>query len=350
MVVKPDYADNARQPKWTEPESEWLGRHYLSMPYSELAEHLGRSESAVAQRLNQMGLRKSASWTGAQLDLLRRNYASAVMEELRTMFGHPLFSVIKKAGQLGLRRQWGWTDDEFAHLGELAGQGMPDGEIAHHLDRSVCAVTQRRRESGVLLKSRWTEAEDDLLKRRYGDTAKDGLAELLPGRSPNAIGKRASQLGLGKPEIWPEQLDDLMRRRYPISTIPELLELLPGKTRRQIKRRAQQLGLRKDPATLAKCFHMEDGQAPPQLPGRNSRWRNAVLKRDGFRCQECGCAKDRLSLRAHHIVPQRDPRCAKYDIGNGICLCADCHDSIKGREHEVRDRYLAIVALKQEKP
>lgn len=47
------------------------------------------------------------------------------------------------------------------------------------------------------------------------------------------------------------------------------------------------------------------------------------------------------------FVPKRDPGCAKYKTDNGICLCVDCHNSIKGREHEMRDRYLAIVASKE---
>jgi hypothetical protein len=49
--------------------------------------------------------------------------------------------------------------------------------------------------------------------------------------------------------------------------------------------------------------------------------------------------------QAHHITPRRDPDCAKYEVGNGVCLCTGCHNDIRGREHDVRDRCLAIVAL-----
>ncbi len=317
------YTDNAKQPKWTKQDENLLHQLFGSMSIGELSNKLGRSSNAIYLKANQLGLRKTATWTKDQLDFLRQHYASATAEELRTEFGHPLCSVIKKAEQLRLRRPWKWTNDELELLNQLVGKGLSDQEMAVELGRPVTTVAARRRKSGTLLKNRWTEAED------------------------NAIGKRAAQLGLAKLEVWSEPMEQLLQRQYPTSTIPELLALFPGKTRRQVKRRAQQLGLRKDLVTLARCFHTELGKVP-KMPGQWARWRNTVLKRDGFRCQECGCVKDRLLLRAHHIVPRHDPECAKYDPDNGICLCVDCHDYIKGCEYEVKDRYLAIATRNRE--
>lgn len=55
------------------------------------------------------------------------------------------------------------------------------------------------------------------------------------------------------------------------------------------------------------------------------KWRNAVLERDDYQCQECG-AMD--GLHAHHIKPwARFPE-LRLDIGNGVTLCTSCHKDV----------------------
>ena len=120
-----------------------------------------------------------------------------------------------------------------------------------------------------------------------------------------------------------------------------------NKTKNQIKRHAWKFGLKKDLATLARCFGTSLDKIP-EYPGRLSQWRRDILKRDEFRCQECGIVKNRLFLQAHHIIPRRDPDCDKYELNNGICLCNDCHDAIKNREYEVKDKYFNIVLSKEQ--
>ena len=50
-------------------------------------------------------------------------------------------------------------------------------------------------------------------------------------------------------------------------------------------------------------------------------WHQAVLKRDGYRCRICG-SKDRL--QTHHIF-SRVRKTTRWDIDNGITLCAGHH-------------------------
>ena len=64
------------------------------------------------------------------------------------------------------------------------------------------------------------------------------------------------------------------------------------------------------------------------------RWaavRRAVLKRDGFRCVECGRAG---KLEVDHIVPmQHEPGQDVYDVNGLQTLCRSCHLAKTAREN-----------------
>jgi len=52
-------------------------------------------------------------------------------------------------------------------------------------------------------------------------------------------------------------------------------------------------------------------------------WRSSVYERDAFTCQDCGDSGVRLE--AHHIKPWAHNPELRFDVGNGVTLCQDCH-------------------------
>ena len=52
------------------------------------------------------------------------------------------------------------------------------------------------------------------------------------------------------------------------------------------------------------------------------QWRNAVYKKDNYRCALCG-SKEKLN--AHHIKSWKDYPELRYNIDNGTTLCEKCH-------------------------
>lgn len=64
---------------------------------------------------------------------------------------------------------------------------------------------------------------------------------------------------------------------------------------------------------------------------RHYKWRTEVKKRDGNKCMRCGSID---KLHAHHIIPWMKNKELRYDLNNGITLCASCHskEEWKGRE------------------
>ncbi len=52
-------------------------------------------------------------------------------------------------------------------------------------------------------------------------------------------------------------------------------------------------------------------------------WRKSIYKRDDYTCQKCMIRGGELN--AHHICNWKDHEKVRFEIGNGITLCIDCH-------------------------
>lgn len=57
--------------------------------------------------------------------------------------------------------------------------------------------------------------------------------------------------------------------------------------------------------------------------GGYRQWRNSVLRRDGYTCQQCG--ERPAKLVAHHIRAWATDPDLRYSPSNGQTLCVPCH-------------------------
>lgn len=59
---------------------------------------------------------------------------------------------------------------------------------------------------------------------------------------------------------------------------------------------------------------------------RHKRWREFVLRRSKYLCQECArFGKRTPATTAHHIKPRQEYPDLQYDVSNGMALCEACH-------------------------
>lgn len=58
-------------------------------------------------------------------------------------------------------------------------------------------------------------------------------------------------------------------------------------------------------------------------------WRNHVLKRDNYTCQECGATE---KLEVHHKKPVNGFPELIVDVDNGQTLCHKCHQKAEGHK------------------
>lgn len=56
-------------------------------------------------------------------------------------------------------------------------------------------------------------------------------------------------------------------------------------------------------------------------------WILKVKERDGSKCVKCGSDK---KIHAHHIIPWKEDESKRFDLDNGISLCASCHGKLEG--------------------
>ena len=74
--------------------------------------------------------------------------------------------------------------------------------------------------------------------------------------------------------------------------------------------------------------------------------RHAALKRDAFKCTECG---GRGRLECHHVKPVRTHPLLAYELSNVVTLCVACHarhtriEVGMGEENPAREAWKALV-------
>ena len=80
--------------------------------------------------------------------------------------------------------------------------------------------------------------------------------------------------------------------------------------------------------------HNTNTQAEKErLSYRYQMWRKAVKERDLYQCQHCGSEKN---LHAHHIKPFAVYKGARYEVSNGLTLCARCHINLHKKEADYK--------------
>jgi len=103
-----------------------------------------------------------------------------------------------------------------------------------------------------------------------------------------------------------------------------------------------------------KNYNWKGGITPINLVLRMSStykiWRELVFLRDNFTCQNPNCEfchnKIGGELHPHHIKTFSEFPELRFNINNGITLCAEIHRSIKNKEEKYENLFLNILEIK----
>lgn len=73
-------------------------------------------------------------------------------------------------------------------------------------------------------------------------------------------------------------------------------------------------------------------------------FREDVLKRDWYTCQECGYKGKKIEV--HHIITVKKDKSKMLDVSNGITLCVSCHKKIRAKEEQYEEFYKELLKSK----
>lgn len=73
------------------------------------------------------------------------------------------------------------------------------------------------------------------------------------------------------------------------------------------------------------------------------RFRADVLKRDKFTCKMCKSKGKYRKMYVHHIRKWASASSLRYETGNGITLCYNCHKEVTGKEEHYESYLLGLL-------
>jgi len=73
------------------------------------------------------------------------------------------------------------------------------------------------------------------------------------------------------------------------------------------------------------------------------KWREAVMSRDDYICQDCLGESGQSAMHAHHIKARDIFPELKYDVDNGITLCIACHTRRHPATEELRRKRSEMI-------
>lgn len=76
------------------------------------------------------------------------------------------------------------------------------------------------------------------------------------------------------------------------------------------------------------------------------KWRAKIRRRDKYKCRMPNCSGESKRLHVHHILPWSKYPSLRYDIGNGITLCSDCHKTTFRKEDIFAPLFLSLLSRK----
>ncbi len=248
---------------WTEAEQSRLKELYPKTINRDLAAMFGRSEWGIIGKARGLGLEKDysngyrrqqceepAAWSAMEEDLLRRLFPITPNEEIAETIGRTLNAVANKARKMGLRKSEFWSEAEDELLKKFY-KTLSYGQLAKRLGRTKGSVQIRVITLGLECKVEdWSTAEDDFLRKNYRTMNFQVIAKKL-GRTYGAVAVRARRIGLMKKHSWPKADIQKLKGLYARFSARQVAEMM-GRSYNAVRGQIKLLRLHKDQCGVEK--------------------------------------------------------------------------------------------------
>jgi hypothetical protein len=196
--------------RWTEAEVSRLTRLYPITPDKDLSIQFSRSVWGIKGKARQLGLKRDYSggyqrqyplscsrWSTEEMSLLMELFPSTTNEQIAEKIGRTIDAIANKARKMGLRKTEFWSEQEDELLEKLY-KTLTYDQLAKRLGRTGSSVKIRIVMQGLECKvENWTEAETDFLRKNQHTKGYQAIADHLQ-RTYGAVTARAIRIGIAK--------------------------------------------------------------------------------------------------------------------------------------------------------
>lgn len=203
LDLKKDYTGGYRRQScmnpilWSDNEEELLVELFPSTPNEEVAEKIGRTLGAIANKARKMGLWKMEFWSEDEDQLLKKLYKKLSYEQLARRLGRTRGATQIRVIVLGLEcKVDNWTEDEIDFLKKTYSQ-MTYPQIARKLGRTWTAVAAKAEKIGFTKHHHWSHADVHKLSQLYARFTARQIAMIM-GCSYGLVRSKIRLLGLRK--------------------------------------------------------------------------------------------------------------------------------------------------------
>lgn len=242
---------------WSEAEVSRLTKLYPKTRNRDLAVEFGRPLWGIAGKARGLGLKKDYArgyrrqypleinlWSQREENLLAELFATTPNEEIAERIGRSLDAIANKARKMGLRKMEFWSEDEDTLLKRLY-KKLSYAQLAQQLERTKSAVQIRVAVLGLECKvDNWTENEIDFLEKSYLQMTYRQIGEKL-GRTWTAVAAKAERAGLTKNHYWSETDTRKLSQLYIIFSARKVAEIM-DRPYSAVRGKIRLLGLRKE--------------------------------------------------------------------------------------------------------
>lgn len=238
--------------QWTTYDITFLKNNNSTLNPKEIAEQLGRTESAVLHKINKLGIcservhvSDDIKWTLEEEELLMKHKDKQV-RELMTMFPNRTAEAIyDQKCKISVAKYKIWTKEETLII--YKNRDKTDEWIGKLTGRSKYSVKTKRQELNLLrqqLYQRWTKDEEEFLKENY-DVDHDKLANVF-GISKKRLRLKLIRMGLVEKEksrrVWSdEETTKLKEILKTTNSIDEICKAFPDRTYHSVQGKRREL-------------------------------------------------------------------------------------------------------------
>ncbi len=238
---------------WSKKEEKYLRKNYSKESAEMIAKSLDKTRNSIYQKASSMGLNSGRSglgdrWSSSEIEKLEKLFPTTENSELVDIIGRTESSIKNKADDLGISKKKKLCENEKIESRELFKEGLSVEEISEKMNLS----------SSLVFNFLCNEKRLKIMYKEQGLSQKE-IGERF-SRNQSVISEKMSEFGIDtcRSEPWSEKEEKFLRENYLEMSKEDLVSELSKRTWNAIKSKALELGLARDASEYKNSEEVKD--------------------------------------------------------------------------------------------